>query len=149
MELIRINQEHRAKMEALEGAMLQDGENEVDDLEVKHYFAHGTYTRELFLPKGTVLTGKIHRYSCINIITKGKILAVTDEGEYEIAAPHVFVSGPSVKKAGYALEDTIWINVHPWEGEENLDLIEHEVIVPSYEVLEMEIKEVLSCHGAQ
>ena len=149
MELIRINQEHREKMEALEAAILSDPDSVVEELPTNHYFAHGTYTREMFLPEGTVLTGKIHRHSCINIISKGKILAVTDEGEYEIAAPHIFVSGPGVKKAGYALEDTIWINVHPWVGEEDLDLIEHEVIIPSYEALEMEMKEALSCHGAQ
>ena len=63
-------------------------------------------------------------------------MAITDEGEYEIEAPHIFVSGPGVKKAGYAIEDTVWINVHPWEGEENIELIEQQVIVPSYEQLE-------------
>ncbi len=147
MDIIKINQEHRKKMEALEEAIMAQPDSVVD-LPTKHYFAHGTYTRELFLPKGTVLTGKIHRYSCINIITKGKILAITDEGEYEIAAPHVFISGAGVKKAGYALEDTIWINVHPWTGEESLDLIEQEIIIPSYEALEMELEaEKKLCHG--
>ena len=72
---------------------------------------------------------------------------VTDEGEYQIDAPHTFVSGPGVKKAGYALEDSIWINVHPWEGEEDLDMIEEAVIVPSYEALEKEMREGLICLG--
>ena len=98
------------------------------EIETKHYFAHGTYTREVFLPRGTILTGKIHRYSCINIISKGRILVATDEGEYEIEAPYAFVSGPNVKKAGYVLEDTVWINVHPWQGEPDLDKIEQEMI---------------------
>ena len=70
MEIIKINQEHRAKMEALEAAISAEPESMIE-LPTKHYFAHGTYTRELFLPKGTVLTGKIHRHSCINIIAKG------------------------------------------------------------------------------
>lgn len=89
------------------------------DFEVKHYFAKGTYTRELLIPAGVALTGKIHIHSCINIILKGKIRVVSDEGTYDIEAPHVFVSGPHVKKAGIALEDTIWINVFPWDGDEN------------------------------
>ena len=108
------------------------------DVETKHYFAHGTYTREVFLPKGTVLTGKIHRHSCINIVSKGKILVVTDEGEYTIDAPHTFVSGPNVKKAGMVLEDTVWINVHPWDGESDLDQIERGLIIPTERQL---------CHG--
>lgn len=125
---------HKEKMAKLESAMKETGLQ--IDLEPKHYFAHGTYTRELFLPAGTILTGKIHRHSCINIISQGKILVVTDEGEYEITAPHTFVSGAGVKKAGCVLEDTIWINVHPWSGKQDLALIEKEVIVPTLELLE-------------
>ena len=140
-----INQDHRRKMEALEASIL--AELPLIECETKHYFAHGTYTRELHLPKGTVLTGKIHRHSCINILSKGSMAVVTDEGEYQIDAPHTFVSGPGVKKAGYALEDSIWINVHPWEGEEDLDMIEEAVIVPSYEALEKEMREGLICLG--
>jgi hypothetical protein len=131
-----INVRHRDNMEALESAIIN--ECEPLELEANHYFAHGTYTRELFIPKGTVLTGKIHRESCINIISQGSILVLTDEGDKEIHAPYTFVSGSGVKKAGYALEDTIWINVHPWEGEQDLDLIENQVIVPSYKQLELE-----------
>ena len=113
------------------------------DMETKHYYAEGTYTRELHIPKGTVLTGKIHRHSCINILLKGKIKVITEEDEYELEAPHVFVSGAGIKKAGFALEDTVWINVHPWNGEDELDEIENKVIVPSFEELEMEKRECL------
>lgn len=137
MRDVAINHEHKRKMEELEKSILEN--LEPVELETKHYFAHGTYTRELFIPAGTVLTGKIHRHDCINIISKGKIVAITDEGRFEIEAPHTFVSGSGVKKAGYAVEDTIWINVHPWDGPEDLELIENEMIVPSYEALEREV----------
>lgn len=133
---------HRSKMATLEDAILRD--LPPAELVEKHYFAYGTYTRELHIPAGTVLTGKIHRESCINILSKGAMRVVTDEGEYDIEAPHTFVSGPGVKKAGYALEDSIWINVHPWDGEPNeeaLEAIEDAVIVPSYEVLDHEQQE--------
>lgn len=135
-----INQEHRENMESLETSILNSGHN--IELECNHYFSHGTYTRELFIPKGIVLTGAIHRYSSINIITKGKIRAVSDEGSYDIEAPHIFVSGPFVKKAGYALEDTIWINVMPWDKEEDVEMVENHFTIPSYDLLEKEIKEL-------
>lgn len=125
---------HRQKMDQLEKAIIATGQ--AIDLEVKHYFAEGTYTRELFIPKGTVLTGKIHRQSTINIIAKGKIRAISDQGTHDIEAPHIFVTGPGVKKAGYALEDTVWINVLPWDGEEDIELIENTFTAPSYEALE-------------
>jgi hypothetical protein len=132
---------HRDKIQELEKVML--AECEQVELKTTHYFAHGSYVRELFIPKGVTLTGKIHRHSCINVISKGRILVVTGEDEYEISAPHTFVSGPGVKKAGHALEDTIWINVHPWDGVMSLEEIEHEVITPSYEALEKEDKQCL------
>lgn len=125
--------QHRQNMDNLESVL---GQFEQLEMKTEHLFAHGTYTRVLHIPKDTILTGKIHRHSCVNIILKGRIKVATDDGDFEICAPHVFVSGPGVKKAGYTLEDTIWINVHPWEGEENLDLIEQKLIAPNYEALE-------------
>ena len=127
---------NRQKICDLEDKLLEFPQVELD---VKHYFAHGTYTRVLTIPKDTILTGKIHRHSCINIIAQGKIMAVSDEGEYEIQAPHIFVSGANVKKAGYTLEDTIWVNVHPWNGLDNLEEIEETLIISD--------KRNLSWHG--
>ena len=113
------------------------------ELEVNHYFAHGTYTRELRIPKGVALTGKIHRYSCINILAQGKIRVVTEEDIYDIEAPYTFVSGPGIKKAGYALEDTVWLNVHPWDGEMTVKQLEHQIIASSYDALMQEKKTCL------
>jgi quercetin dioxygenase-like cupin family protein len=103
------------------------------EIETKHYFANGTYTREVYVPAGAVITGEIHRYSCINIVSKGRIKVVSDEGEYEISAPYTFVSGPNVKKAGYALEDTVWINVFPWDGYQTSEEVKQSVIMSAEE----------------
>ena len=127
--------EHREKMTLLEAEIKK---YEQTELPVNHYYAHGTYTRELSMPEGTVLTGKIHRYSCINIITKGRLRVVTDEVSMDVEAPSTFVSGGGVKKAIYALEDSTMITVHPWDGDENLEEIENYLIAPSYGALEHE-----------
>jgi len=111
---------------------------EQTELPLKHHFAYGTYTREMFLPADTYVTGKIHRHSCINILAKGKVCVVTEEGQYDIEAPYVFVSGNGVKKALYVFEDSIWITVHPWSGDEDLEKIGEEMIVSSYEQLILE-----------
>lgn len=127
MDLIQ-SKDYREGVALLEQAIMG---LEPVDMPVKHHFAHGTYTRELFIPEGTVATGKIHRHSCINILAKGRIKVVSDEGTIELSAPYVFVSGSDVKKAVYALEDSVWINVHPWNGEDSLEQIEEKVIIPS------------------
>jgi len=139
--LPQINRRHRVKMERLETAIKT--ELRQVDLKEEHLYARGTYTRILHIPKGTAITGKIHRHACINILSKGKIAVVTDEGTYALEAPAHFVSGPGVKKAGYALEDSIWVNVHPWDGAEDLHLIEDAIIIPGYEALEREIRMAL------
>lgn len=128
-------QQHRDNMQVLEDAILADERHVVLD-EPKHHFAYGTYTRELFIPADVVLTGKIHRYSCINIISQGHAKIVTDEGSFDAKAPFIFKSGAGLKKAIYALEDTVFITVHPWSGEENADLVEDVLIIPSYDEIE-------------
>jgi len=121
------NPEFRGQIKELERHMAAFEQAELKTL---HHFADGTYTRELHIPAGTLLTGKIHKTSCINILAQGEIMVVTDEGNYSLKAPHVFVSGPDVKKAGYVIKDAVWINVHPWNGEESVELVEQQVIEP-------------------
>ena len=43
---------------------------------VTHRFSRGVYARELFIPAGTVLTGRIHKYSQINILLRGDMGAL-------------------------------------------------------------------------
>ena len=107
----------RAEVIALEEAMKR--ECELIELPVKHHFAKGVYGRELFIPKGTVLTGKIHKYSQLNIMSQGEMSVLTDEGVKRVKAPFTIVSPPGTKRAAYAHEDTVWTTVH---GTEETDL---------------------------
>jgi hypothetical protein len=128
-----VNQEHRDQMAILESAIISIG----DDVphETNHYFAHGTYTRELFIPAGAVITGRIHKYSAINIVSHGKAVVITDKGRLNVQSPYTFVSGAGVKKAIYAIEDTVLINVMPWDGEPDPELMEEAFTVSSYDEL--------------
>jgi hypothetical protein len=118
---------------ALEAAMLKEPQL---TLEIRHYFAQGTYTREMFIPAGTLLTGKIHVNSTINIMTKGRIEVATENGSTILEGSNVFVSAPGIKKAAFALEDTVWINVFPWDGEMTVEQLENTLGVTSYDALE-------------
>ena len=103
----------------------------------RHHFAPGIYLRELFIPAGTVLTGKIHRYEIMNILVSGTIVIATDEGPKHLRGPLVFNSPPGTKKAGYALTDVVFMNVHPTDSTD-LEEIEEIFIAPSFEALEQE-----------
>lgn len=80
-------------------------------IEVRHYFAHGVYAREVFLPKGTTASGKIHKFSQVNIISQGDIAVLTPDGEIRYRAPTTFVSPPGTKRAVHAHEDTVWTTI--------------------------------------
>ena len=82
-------------------------------LPVFHYFANGVYGREIFIPEGVCVVGKIHLHECINVLTEGRVRVVTEFGSDEFAAPVTFISPAGAKRAVYALEDCTWTTFHP------------------------------------
>ena len=122
-------QEDRDNILKFEDALAQMPQLEQD---VHHHFAPGVYARELRLAKGTLLTGKIHKTEHLNIISAGRIAVVWPGGKKVIAAPHIMVSKPGVKRVGFALEDTVWITIHVTE-ETDLEIIEDQVIAKNFE----------------
>lgn len=119
-------------------------ENNLPDCTLTHYFTPmdekygcGTYARQMFIPKGTLIFGKIHRHQHLNFIMQGEVKVFTEFGTKEYKAPCVFVSEIGLKRSVYAIEDTLWVTVHMTKhlGEENLSKMEEEVIAPTYEEL--------------
>lgn len=97
-----------------------------DDVgELKHSFAGPLYIREMRIPKGMLLTGRIHRHEHPFFLLAGD-LTVFDEfdGGRRIKAPVYFVSKPGVKRIGFAHEDVLMVTVH-YVGEER-DLLKIE-----------------------
>lgn len=133
----------QAIIEKMPGAVGPDG------YELRHYFTpisekYGccTYARAIFLPKGHLVIGKIHKHAHLNFIMKGKTSVATEFGRKYFRAPCIFISEPGLKRAVLVEEDTIWVTVHLTEhsGEDKLDLIEDEVIAKSYSEFDGENK---------
>lgn len=101
-------------------------------IETKHYFSKGVYAREIFIPKGVILTGHIHKYTNLNIISKGKIKVLVGEELQIIEAPATLVSPPGTKRIAIALEDTIWTTIHGTD-ETDIDIIEQTFIAHTEE----------------
>jgi hypothetical protein len=141
--------EVREKLRLLEdffGDAIAKGEMKNADYSYNHYFtskheefgAH-LYGRELSLPAGTIVIGKIHKHPAVNILLKGKLYVVSENGKRMVEAPCMYTSEPGVKRVAYVVEDCVWANVlmtrHGSEAE--LDLIEQDHIAKSYEDLGM------------
>lgn len=100
---------------------------------LRHSFAKGCYVREMFMPKGTLASGKIHRNDHPMFILKGKLGLYTEkEGLHKVEGPCYFISKAGAKRVGYAYEDTVLVEVHVTD-ETDLEKIENEVIVKSFE----------------
>ena len=136
----RHNQEITKNRDAIQSMalMLKDkvetGELQSQDCPVTHRFTKGCYLREILMPAGTRIIGKIHATEHFNILLTGKVTVVTAEGSEYIEAPYTFVSKAGVQKVVFIHEDCLWQTVHVTDKTE-LDEIEKEVIVESYDQL--------------
>ena len=113
--------------------------NEVQvDCPVKHYQVDGVYVRSMFIPAGTILTGKIHNFENIAILAQGTIRISNGTESYVISAPHVMVDKPGVKRIGYAETDVTFITVHKTVNTE-IEAIEKELVSATFEEYQQQL----------
>lgn len=146
-EADRINfRQNILTLERLMQAKVNNGSLVEGNYPVTHHFSpidkkYGccVYARQIFLPKGHLIVGKIHKHAHLNFVLKGKISVATEFEKQVFEAPCIFLSQAGVKRAGYVEEDTIWVTVHLTEhyGQERLEAIENEVIAKNYSELGM------------
>ena len=83
------------------------------DCPVRHYFAAGMYAREMTIPAGTVVTGAVHKFENIIVVSMGRLQIVTETGTREVKAGDTIICKPGMKNAVVALEDSRWTNFLP------------------------------------
>lgn len=110
----------RDKVALLESEMLK---HEQIDIPVRHDFSPGIYARTIMIPAGTLLTGRIHKFEQINILSGGTIEVLTQDGMKKVTAPFIVVSPPGTKRVAYAHTDCTWTTVLATE-EKDPDVIE-------------------------
>lgn len=109
-----------AAIEVLESRMLDFPQVECP---VVHHFGPGIYIREVTLPAGSLAIGHAQRFEHLNILLRGAVVMVGDDGLlHTLRAPLIFVGKPG-RKMGYILEDTVWQNVYATE-ERDVDTLE-------------------------
>lgn len=132
----------KSALEAAERAKNNERVNEVErmiaeaaetsphECSVTHRFTPGLYSREILMPKGTLLTSKIHRTEHQYVVLQGVAHVWTDdEGVVTIKAPFVGITKPGTRRILFIEEDCRWITFHPTK-ETNIEQIEAELIYP-------------------
>ncbi|MEE8208688.1 MAG: hypothetical protein V3T88_07045 [Nitrosomonadaceae bacterium] len=131
--LINQSEENRDSIFALQDQMLEM-DSTLDQFPLTHHFAPHVYGREMFLPAGHTIIGKIHKHAHLNIISKGKVKVSTEDGSKEITGPCVFTSYAGTKRAVHVLEDTVWITIHVTD-KTDLGEIEEEIVAKTFDDL--------------
>jgi hypothetical protein len=81
------------------------------ELPVRHLFSPGVYARELTIYAGCILTGAVHRYEQLNVLSKGKMRLLVDGVFVDVEAPFTTVSPPGTKRIALALTDCVWTTI--------------------------------------
>lgn len=128
---------HQA-VERLEQLLINSGSPDIvvgnsEHLPLKHTFCDGIYIREIFIKKGVLAIGKIHKHDHAFFLLKGSLVLFTENGAEEIVAPYYGKSPAGTKRVAFANEDCIFVNVHPNnENTEDIDELEKKFVVSTF-----------------
>ena len=132
------NPEFRSQVVELENRINSlDKEHKIEsaDCPLKHLFSDGMYVREVTVPEGTLVIGKIHKHEHPAFLLKGEAWVVTErDGVKKMEGPCSFISPAGVKRAVFAKTELIWTTVHlnP-DNKKDLEKLEEENIAINYE----------------
>jgi hypothetical protein len=125
---------NRQKVEYLEFIMRQMPESEgvgeeINRKGLKHHLCNGVYVRELFLPAGILIIGKVHKHAHLSYVASGDISIMTDKLE-RITGPYMFTSPAGIKRAVMPHTDTVWMTFHRTD-KTSIEDIEDEAVYDS------------------
>ena len=113
------------------------------EMPVKHHFINGVYLRELFIPAGTLLTGKIHNKENFSILAQGTLRITNGTESKIISAPYITSDKPGIKRMGYAETDVVFINVIKTDLTD-IDEIEKELVSENFTEFEQHVLGVMT-----
>lgn len=99
------------RIDALERALVEN--LPPAELNLTHQFLPGLYVRTIFMPKGSIVTSKIHKTRHPWFLLAGHVLVRDNDGTWnDIKAPHRGITEPGTRRVIRMLEDTVWVTVH-------------------------------------
>jgi hypothetical protein len=112
--IVRVNDEIMDKIEAA----MQVADNPIE-CSVIHRFTDKMYIREIFMPQGTLLTSRTHRFESPFVISQGTVAVNIDgQGWVIYKAPYTGITKAGTRRLLYIIEDCIWTTFHVNEDNE-------------------------------
>tara|TARA_R110000744_G_scaffold376660_1_gene491053 strand:- start:448 stop:897 length:450 start_codon:yes stop_codon:yes gene_type:complete len=108
---------------------------------LKHTFADGIYVRQMSMNKGSVVVGAIHKHLHVWFLLTGKIRVGTEESFEDYISPCYVVATPGTKRVIYAMEESIFVNIHKNPtNSQDIDFLEKEIVAKDFKEYEEYIK---------
>ena len=116
-----------------------DGKNIIhsDNFPLKHTFADGIYIRQMDMKAGSMVVGAIHNHLHVWFLLTGYLTVATEENIEEFVAPCYVLATPGAKRVIYAMEDSIFVNIHKNpKNIKNIKKLEDEIVSLTFEKYE-------------
>jgi hypothetical protein len=147
----RKKEQVRGALLAFEEAMKNNSASIPGDdpcLPIRNIFSNGIYVREIRIPAGMFVMGRIHRQEHPNILVQGSVIVLTEEGVKRLDAPLHMLSPAGTKRFLYTLTDTIWTTIHRCEATTQEEA-EEECVADTYEELDLQYRELQILGGKE
>ena len=142
----------REEIQALQDLLINnaDGENIEGDgkniihsknFPLKHTFADGIYIRQMDMKADSMVVGAIHNHLHAWFLLTGKLAVITEDSVEEFIAPCYVLATPGSKRVIYAMEDSIFVNIHKNPNNiKDIEKLELEIVSKTFEEYEQYIK---------
>ena len=138
----------REEIQALQELLISnaDGENIIGDgktivhsneFPLKHTFADGIYVRQMDMKAGSAVVGAIHNHLHVWFLLTGHLAVATEDDVEEFISPCYVLAKPGSKRVIYAMEDSIFVNIHKNPNNiKDIDKLEKEIVSFTFEEYE-------------
>ena len=132
----------REQIERLEDEMLELPQV---DIPVVHRFAPSLYIREITVPAGVVMTGRVHRFEHFSAMVSGEMSTLVGERIERIKGYRPFIAAAGTKRVGYTHTPVVWVTCHHNPGNlRDIEQIEAMLCEPMRNMIQHKEPECLS-----
>ena len=105
-----------------------------DNFPLKHMFADGIYIRQMDMQADSVIVGAIHNHLHAWFLLTDHLAVVTEDTTEEFVSPCYVLATPGSKRVIYALEDSIFVNIHKNpDNIKDIKKLEEEIVSLTFE----------------
>ena len=101
------------QISSMEGAAIHHTQEMEESFPLTHHLDNGLYTREVFMPKGSLVVSFIHKQNHPSFFMSGEMSILLDTGEVKrIKAPMKVMTEIGTQRVAYMHEDCTWTCVY-------------------------------------